>query len=391
MASYYYGDQYTPSPTPSPMHNPRFSGIPPQRPQTAAHSHHRNVSSSVYASPRYNSKGEYGTQADAGPSPRVSSRKHSFSKPKHSHHQTPKRERRSSYSYYRTSYGDSDEDEIVEVDGVTYVLPAQSRGRRYHEYYNNAAAGYGTDYHYYKQGYQGQYYDVHGHVYYDEPIQRSATRVSHSRRASGTVPLQRPQTVKPERARQSQTHPPKPRAATRQDAEKHGIPLGYSLKHWDPTEEPIMLLGSVFDSNSLGKWIYDWTVCCHSAGSPLANVAGDLWLSLIQLSGKIKRAEEAIKKVRRTANKELLDDFIVSGERLQDKLRAILKRCEAPMLEAGDRDGGSLGKGSGSQFVETLFTVGREFEKVERFMTQTRLWNLRFDANCTEILKYPTQ
>jgi hypothetical protein len=32
-----------------------------------------------------------------------------------------------------------------------------------------------------------------------------------------------------------------------------GIPIGYSVKSWDPTERPIIRLGSVFDANSLGK------------------------------------------------------------------------------------------------------------------------------------------
>ncbi|KAL5314436.1 hypothetical protein ACEPPN_017076 [Leptodophora sp. 'Broadleaf-Isolate-01'] len=41
--------------------------------------------------------------------------------------------------------------------------------------------------------------------------------------------------------------------ATEADARKHRISCGYSLKNWDPSEEPIMLLGNVFDANSLSK------------------------------------------------------------------------------------------------------------------------------------------
>jgi hypothetical protein len=40
---------------------------------------------------------------------------------------------------------------------------------------------------------------------------------------------------------------------TEADARKHRIPPGYSLKNWDPSEQPTMLLGSVFDANNLGK------------------------------------------------------------------------------------------------------------------------------------------
>ncbi|KAK6073866.1 vegetative cell wall protein gp1 [Seiridium cupressi] len=376
---YYYSG--SPSPTPSPRHNYFYST--PQRPATRAH--FRNASSGgqdnyrTTFSPRYTSTGEYAT----GPGPKVSSRKHSFSKG--SNH-TPKRERRGSYSYYRTSYGDSDEDEIFEVNGVTYVLPAQSRSRRHQEYYT-AAAGHGTDYHYYKQG---PVYEKERPVYYDDPIQRSATRVSHTRRPSGTAPIQRPQTVRPSSSHQKKAAPTTVKA-TEADAKKHRIPAGYSLKNWDPTEEPIMLLGSVFDSNSLGKWIYDWTVYHHGPATPISDMAGELWLLLIQLSGKIKRSEDTVPRIRAQDNREMVEDFIESGERLTDKLRALLKRCESPMLKASKRkDASQLGKGSGVEFVETLFGRERELEKTERFMQQTRLWNLRFDANCEEILKKPT-
>jgi len=82
------------------------------------------------------------------------------------------------------------------------------------------------------------------------------------------------------------------RAATELAAKRHEIPAGYSLKNWDPNEEPIMLLGSVFDANSLGKWIYDWTVYHHGPATPISDMAGDLWLLLIKLAEKIKRAEK---------------------------------------------------------------------------------------------------
>ncbi|KAI1859097.1 hypothetical protein JX265_010574 [Neoarthrinium moseri] len=379
---YYYPG--SPSPTPSPRHN--FYYATPQRPQTRAHFRHASSGGQenyrTAFSPRYTSTGEYAT----GPGPKVSSRKHSFSK---GSNQSPKRERRSSHSYYRASHGDSDEDEIFEVNGVTYVLPAQLRSRRYSEYYT-AAAGHGTDYYYYKQG---PGYEKERTAYYEDPIQRSATRAAHTRRPSASAnvpPIQRPSTVRPSSSHQKKPTPA-PAKATEADARKHRIPAGYSLKNWDPTEEPIMLLGSVFDSNSLGKWIYDWTVYHHGPATPISDMAGELWLLLIQLSGKIKRSEDCVPRIRAQDNREMVEDFIESGERMTDKLRALLKRCEAPMLKASKRkDPSQLGKGSGVEFVETLFGRERELEKTERFMQQVRLWNLRFDANCEEILRKPT-
>jgi hypothetical protein len=377
----YYNNNYSgsPSPTPSPRHGNFYYPQTPQRPQTRAHFRHTSSGGQndyrTTFSPRYTSTGEYAT------GPKVSSRKHSFSKG--SNH-TPKRERRSSYSYPRASYGDSDEDEIFEVNGVTYVLPAQSRSRRHHEYYSTA--GHGTDYHYYKQG---PVYEKERPAYFEDPVARSATRAAHTRRSSGSAP-QRPSTTRPSSSHQKKAAPSKA-SATEADAKKHRIPAGYSLKNWDPTEEPIMLLGSVFDSNSLGKWIYDWTVYHHGPATPISDMAGELWLLLIQLSGKVKRSEECVPKIRAQDNREMVEDFIESGERLTDKLRALLKRCEAPMLKASKRkDAAQLGKNSGVEFVETLFGRERELEKTERYMQSVRLWNLRFDANCEEILKRPT-
>ena len=68
-----------------------------------------------------------------------------------------------------------------------------------------------------------------------------------------------------------------------------------------------MLLGSVFDANSLGKWIYDWTVFCRGTDAPISHMAGDLWLLLIELGGKIKHAENTMPKIRSAENKELVE------------------------------------------------------------------------------------
>ncbi|CAN8097811.1 unnamed protein product [Discula destructiva] len=229
-------------------------------------------------------------------------------------------------------------------------------------------------------------YDRHDSArYYDEPPRRPSTR-----RASQSIPHmhQRPQTTRPETSRHKA--PPVARKATDADAKKYGIPKGYSLKNWDPTEEPILLLGSVFDSNSLGKWIYDWTVYSCGSSTPITEVAGEMWLLLIQLGGKIKRAKEIVPRVRTLDNRELLEDFIVSGERLTDKLNKLLKTCEKPMLVASTKKGGAqLGQRSGIEFVDTMFGRERELEKTEKFMQSVRLWNLRFDANCEDVLKHP--
>jgi len=193
------------------------------------------------------------------------------------------------------------------------------------------------------------------------------------------------------------TKPESPPKATDDDARRAGIPAGYSFKNWDPTEEPILLLGSVFDANSLGKWIYDWTVFYHGPATPMSEIAGEMWLLLIQLAGKIKRAEECINRIRQVSRRDLVDDFLESGERLWQRFNKLLKICENYMWRAAKKEkGGStgakvqMGKNSGCEFVDSIFGRDRELERTEKLMTGMRLWSMRFDANCDDILRSPS-
>ncbi|KAF9253355.1 hypothetical protein DTO013E5_2447 [Penicillium roqueforti] len=214
-----------------------------------------------------------------------------------------------------------------------------------------------------------------------------AARRSHTRRQSTST--RTPNKPKPPPA--SAKPPP---TATEDDAEAAGIPPGYSIKNWDPTEAPIILLGSVFDANSLGKWIYDWTVFYHGASTPMADVAGDLWLLLIKLAGKVKRADECLPRIHRVEAQEVVEDFLESGERLWSRFKKLLKGCELYMWKAAKREGGkgpvSMGRNAGCEFVESIFGRDRELESTEKLMNSIRLWNMRFDANCEDILRRPS-
>lgn len=200
------------------------------------------------------------------------------------------------------------------------------------------------------------------------------------------------------KSRPTTTGPAKPvphvREATPADAAKAGIPAGYSIKNWDPAESPVLLLGSVFDANSLGKWIYDWTVFRNGPATPISEVAGDLWLLLIKLAGKMKRAQECVPRIRSPDNQDMVDDFIESGHRLWSRLKKLLKVCEEFMWRAAKREGSKgavkMGKNSGCEFVDTIFGRDRELENTESLMQSIRLWNHRFDANCEDILRRPS-
>ncbi|KAJ5932432.1 hypothetical protein N7516_006921 [Penicillium verrucosum] len=214
-----------------------------------------------------------------------------------------------------------------------------------------------------------------------EAARRSRTRRQSTSTRTPNKPKPPPASAKP------------PPTATEDDAEAAGIPAGYSIKNWDPTEAPIILLGSVFDANSLGKWIYDWTVFHHGASTPMADVAGDLWLLLIKLAGKVKRADECLPRIQSVDAQEVVEDFLESGERLWSRFKKLLKGCELYMWKAAKREGGkgpvSMGRNAGCEFVESIFGRDRELENTEKLMNSIRLWNMRFDANCEDILRRP--
>jgi len=182
--------------------------------------------------------------------------------------------------------------------------------------------------------------------------------------------------------------------ATDDDALRAGILSGYSLKHWDPSEEPIILLGSVFDANSLGKWIYDWTVFYYGPATPMSDVAGDLWLLLIQLSGKVKRADECIDKIRQEESRETVWDFLERGERLWVRFKKLLKICEEYMWKAAQRETGqkwptNMSRNSGYEFIDSMFGRDRELDNTEKCMSAIRFWSMSFDENCNDILQNP--
>lgn len=289
-----------------------------------------------------------------------------------------------------------------------YSTPLQNYSReRMHTYNSSSHVHRGSD----KPGRH-----VPRFYYYDERLSTteyeyvpSYTAYQSPKRSISRVPESSSGRPRPRRPGVSSTTSTKQRKATEDDARRAGIPIGYSIKNWDPTEEPVLLLGSVFDANSLGKWIYDWSVYHHGSATPITDIAGELWLLLIQLAGKMKRIEEKTHHIKRREDQELVEDFLESGERLWRRFEKLLKLCENAMWKqyqdnlkdtadgnAGDtgesssreRKGTSrMGKESAIVFLEVLFGRDKEMERTEKLMTWIRLWSMRFDANCEDILR----
>jgi len=65
----------------------------------------------------------------------------------------------------------------------------------------------------------------------------------------------------------------------------------------------------------------------------------------------------------------------------------LIKNCEHYMWLVARRKGSkAMGKNAGTEFVDSIFGRDRELERTEKWMNSIRLWNMRFDANCEEIL-----
>ncbi|KAK6222550.1 vegetative cell wall protein gp1 [Colletotrichum tabaci] len=298
------------------------------------------------------------------------------------------------------------EDEYIEVDGRTYVLP---RARRTPYDHRNYKPQQDTDYYYYypkadaamdkssrrlasprytSDGYYATSKSSFTYIQSDavayEPSPRRPPRPAVGTSAAWAT--RHGPTAASSASAQTKRTPPTVRVANESDAKKHRIPPGYSLKHWDPTKEPMLLLGSVFDCNSLGKWIYDWTVCHHGPATPGSDLAGEFWFLLNSIASRTRRVEFSVDLVTDAEEREVLEDHLESGERLMDKLQKLLKTCEASLIKASKK-GEPLGKSAGVEFVTTLFGRDCELDKTERLMQGCRLFVLRFDANCEYILQ----
>lgn len=415
-----------PSATPTPPHHASWMESQPPRPATRA-THSRGQSYSHQQafsprppkdSPRYNSSGQYSTQ-DVSYTHFPSSRRPS----KSSHSRPSKRDRQPSFTYVRTStpYGESDEDEIIETLNGTYVLPAQSSFTdRHRDCFPREHDGVRyTNHGAHPQDASFQFDNFAGQEKYAAPTQqyppsafnfgnRAPTSLGQRQRRSSVSVPQRPQTVRPmanpgsrhqkmgsiHTSRPAKTSKPQPReqrSATVEDQKRYGIPNGYSLKNWDPDEEPILLLGSVFDSNTLGKWVYDWTVHAHGAGSPLADEAGELWLQMIGVFTKMRSADDVLGRIRQRHYRTRVKEFVARAKTIHEDLEAILRTCERTMVVKSASGRKEVTSNAGVQFVNALFHPEQQGDSVNELIAEMRYFQNDWEANsCDRIVANPT-
>ncbi|KAK7709637.1 hypothetical protein SLS63_013152 [Diaporthe eres] len=178
------------------------------------------------------------------------------------------------------------------------------------------------------------------------------------------------------------------REPTVADAERHHIAPGRCLKHWDPDEEPILLLSSVFDASSLGKWVLDQTARIYGEHDEMTELAADFWFEHIKLGGKIKHAKSRLPDIMDASARQLVKELIASGDKLVNELGEILKKCEQRVLKVtGISEIPKLGHKSVVVFIDTF--IGRtpaQRDAFDDFTRSIRVWNKWFDTDCANLL-----
>jgi hypothetical protein len=154
---------------------------------------------------------------------------------------------------------------------------------------------------------------------------------------------------------------------------QHYVPPGLNVREWDREERPIIVGGSVFDANSLGKWIFDWSCAVYGKGSPIADIAGDLWLALIRLAGRLGELG-----CRRQS--QVVVVLLREGEELWHKYVSLVDKCNKHMLSSKEAvRSKQIGQKSVARFLGMMFGRDRCLEFTEGLIQSIRSWNCEYE------------
>lgn len=163
---------------------------------------------------------------------------------------------------------------------------------------------------------------------------------------------------------------------------RYRVPKGYSVRHWDSSEKPIVVGATVFDSNSFGKWMFDWSVRLFGSASRAADVAGELWLGLIRLSGKLF-ALEAVRSCGRDESRVRGD-----GVALWDYIVSLIGSCQDATDRCIRRDKRFWdSEAVASHFVRQFFRVRGRMDAVVQFLRMLERWEMRFVDVCGSYIR----
>lgn len=151
----------------------------------------------------------------------------------------------------------------------------------------------------------------------------------------------------------------------------------------------MLLLGSVYDPYSIGKWIYDWTVSQFNAASPIADIAGDIWMRFLSLASKCVQADVCLRTLQSRGDRRVLKEFLRSADDVWGNYAEILRVCQVAMMRTVRREGGKqvLDAEAGREFVETMFGRDRELERTEAMRAGLHHWLDEFEDVCEPVLR----
>lgn len=231
---------------------------------------------------------------------------------------------------------------------------------------------------------QGSYFE-------DSDFDSREEKSFFSRAASLVDDRRHSQTSKAEKSTthiQSPVELPRHREATLADAKKHHIAQGRCLKHWNPDEEPILLLTAVFDTLSLGEWVLGQTERIYGEQDEMTDLATEFWFEHRALGEKVKHARSHLPKIVDPSIHQRVSESITSGSQLVNRLEEVLKRCEQRVLEVtGINEIPKLGHKSIVVFIDTF--IGRNPTQQDAFrglINSIKKWNTWFDAECLRLL-----
>jgi hypothetical protein len=173
--------------------------------------------------------------------------------------------------------------------------------------------------------------------------------------------------------------------ATEEDARRAGILLGCSSTK-DSSEDLFFLLNWAFDAHSLGEFIDAIGLIHYGPGTRGAREAGEIWLYLTELTGKMKWLKELVlSNTNSEQNDEgRLRDLLTYGERLFVQLRDLLDLCEDRILMGAEQDGNmedsKVDKAADLKIIETLLESGQGRKARGTLIRDIHSWSLETDV-----------
>jgi hypothetical protein len=159
-------------------------------------------------------------------------------------------------------------------------------------------------------------------------------------------------------------------------AARRNIPRGFSLRRWDPEEQPFLVAGTAFDANSLGKWIFDWACFAYGRSCPLIDVAGDFWVMLIRLTGGLS----GMGLLKRWEMTESLYEALAVGEKLLSAVAEHVAQCERSLRSTKEfKQRRKLGQESATAFVKAFLGSDKYLSRTEDITHDMRDWQRRYN------------